>query len=89
MNRTELIAATAARTDLGVAKAAVGEIVDSFLDQMRICLNGGDVVDIKGFGRLFTKQTAQKRGRNPRTGEEITIPARLAVKFKPSPSLLS
>lgn len=89
MNRTELIRATVDRTNGTASTAVVGDIIDSFLDQMRICLNRGDVVEIKGFGRIFTKQTGPKKGRNPRTGEELVIPARTVVKFKPSTQLLS
>ena len=50
-------------------------------------LKKGDAVSISGFGSFKVVERAARKGRNPRTGEEIDIPASRAVKFTPSKAL--
>jgi integration host factor subunit alpha len=47
-------------------------------------LESGEKLKIAGFGNFEVKQKADRRGRNPQTGEEITIEARRILTFKPS-----
>lgn len=59
--------------------AAIGEIIN--------CLSNGDSLTILGFGTFSTYARAEKKGRNPRDGSEITIPASTGVRFKPAKAL--
>lgn len=72
---------------LGVAKRVGGDIVAEFRDAIGRALKRGDVVSIRGFGTFKVVKREARRGRNPRTGEVIEIPAHEVVKFTPSKSL--
>ncbi|MEP3233039.1 MAG: HU family DNA-binding protein [Hyphomicrobiales bacterium] len=80
MNKNELIAAVAEKTDL--SKAAAGEAVDATFDAITSSLKGGDEVKILGFGNFSVTDRAATTGRNPRTGETIQIKASKSPKFK-------
>ena len=84
MNKMELIAAVAEETDLSRAKAA--EVVDAVLAQIAEGLKSSEVRLI-GFGNFVTSHRKAGIGRNPRTGEEIKIPASVSVRFKPGKAL--
>lgn len=72
---------------LGVAKGRAGEIVAEFRGALDRALKKGEAVSIRGFGTFKVVRREAKRGRNPRTGEVIEIPAHEVVKFTPSKSL--
>lgn len=60
------------------------EIVESVLDIVKETLENGETVKISGFGSFIVKQKHARRGRNPQTGESITLDARRVLTFKPS-----
>lgn len=72
---------------LGVAKRRAGEIVAEVRGALDRALKKGEAVSIRGFGTFKVVKREAKRGRNPRTGEAIEIPAHEVVKFTPSKSL--
>ena len=72
---------------IGVTKRTAGEIVAGFRDAISRALKKGDAISIRGFGTFKVVKREAKRGRNPRTGEVIEIPAHEVVKFTPSKSL--
>lgn len=72
---------------LGVAKRCAGEIVAEFRGALDRALKKGEAVSIRGLGTFKVVKREAKRGRNPRTGEVIEIPAHEVVKFTPSKSL--
>jgi DNA-binding protein HU-beta len=76
----ELIAAVADNTDLSRAKAT--EVVDAVFGAIEGALKKKEEVRLIGFGTFVTASRAATTGRNPRTGEEMQIPASTAVKFK-------
>ena len=80
MNKTELVAAVAAKAELSKkdAEAAVSAVIDSITD----ALVDGDKVALIGFGTFEVKTSAARKGLNPRTKEEIDIPASKAPAFK-------
>ena len=80
MNKMELIAAVADTTDLPRAKAT--EVVDAVFGAIEGALKKKDEVRLVGFGTFATANRAATTGRNPRTGEEMQIPASTSVKFK-------
>ena len=59
-------------------------IVDSVLRGIRESLVKGDEVKISGFGKFVLLEKAPRKGRNPKTGEEIMISGRRVMKFRPS-----
>ena len=85
MNKTELIAAIAADTNLTKADAA--RAFDSALEHLADALAKGESVQLVGFGNFTVSNRAERSGRNPSTGEPMTIKASKAVKFTAGKSL--
>ncbi|GAB3628680.1 DNA-binding protein HU [Pandoraea terrae] len=79
MNKQELIDAIAAKT--GQSKAQTGETLDTALEVIKKTVSKGDNVQVIGFGSFSSGKRAARVGRNPKTGEEIKIPAAKTVKF--------
>lgn len=70
-------------------KAEIAEAITITLDGLTTALNTPNAtLQLRGFGTFSTKMTQERQGRNPATGESITIPSRLAVRFKASKSLV-
>ena len=80
MNKNDLIARVAEAAD--ISKADATSAVDAVFDTITEALSGGDEVRLVGFGTFAVTKRAQSEGRNPRTGEKITIPASMQPKFK-------
>src|SRR5450756_134773 len=85
MTKQQLIEKVAAKTELGKAEAAVA--VDSVLDLIAEALRSNQQPDLRGFGSFVVKERKERQGRNPRTGETITIAAKRGAGFKPSKEL--
>lgn len=85
LNKQELIAAVADAADLPKAKA--GDVIDAVLRTVQKTLSKGQEVRLVGFGSFVTATRKAAKGRNPRTGEEIQIPASTSVRFKPGKGL--
>lgn len=68
----------------GVQKADSMELVEKVLDIIKSMLQKGEVVKIAGFGNFVVRSKGERKGRNPRTGEEIAITPRRVVTFRPS-----
>jgi len=68
----------------GMSKKEAGLLVNILLDTMRDTLVSGDNVKISGFGSFVVRQKKDRVGRNPHTKEELIIPARKVLTFKPS-----
>jgi len=85
MNKKELIATMAEMA--GLKKVEAEKALNAFIEAVTDALATGDRVRIVGFGTFYVTKRAERKGRNPRTGEEIRIPARKVVKFKGSKGL--
>ena len=85
MNKTELIAAVAEKT--GLTKKDAERIVSATFEAVTESLKKGDKVSISGFGIFEVKTREARIGRNPRTKEEIKIPATKLPAFKASKTL--
>lgn len=85
MNKAELIEQIASST--GVTKVAAGRALDSFLANMGKAMEQGERVIVSGFGSFHVAERAEQKGRNPKTGEIISIPAHNVVKFRPGKKL--
>ncbi len=80
MNKAQLIDAIAASANL--SKADAKRALDAFVDTTAGALKKGDRVALVGFGSFSVSQRNQRTGRNPQTGQPITIAAKKVVKFK-------
>ena len=76
-------------SEFDIPKKECINLVEGFFDIIMDELVMGNDVMISGFGKWSVKQKRPRIGRNPQTGEEITIDARRAVTFKNSPALRS
>jgi DNA-binding protein HU-beta len=81
MNKSELIDAVAAKTEL--TKAAAGQAVEVVLDTIAEAVAKGDSVSVIGFVSFEASQRAARTGKNPRTGEALKIAASTVPAFKP------
>ncbi len=70
--------------NLGLSKRESADIVDYFFQTVKEALKEGNSVKLPRFGTLHVKKRKPKKGRNPATGEEVFIPPRNDVVFKPS-----
>lgn len=80
MNKAELIAAMA--LEMNTAKHTADEALDAFTKVLSNQLAVGEELTIPGLGSFSVIEKAARKGRNPKTGEDIQIEARNAVKFK-------
>lgn len=79
MTKAELIGKMAAGAK--ISKAAAGKALDAFVDGVKASLKKEERVTLVGFGTFSVSKRKARKGRNPRTGKEIKIPARKVPKF--------
>lgn len=85
MTKKDLIELVAKKANL--TNKASRDSVQAFLNGVRDSLKRGEKVVITGFGTFSIRKRAQRPGRNPKTGEKITISARKAPGFTPGKTL--
>lgn len=85
MNRTELIAAMAEKME--TSKKDAGIALDAITDVITDALVAGEKIQLVGFGTFEVSERSERTGRNPQTGESITIAASKAPKFKAGKAL--
>ena len=85
MNKTELVAAVAEQS--GLSKKDAEAAVKAFTDVVAEALKAGDKIQLVGFGTFEVSERAAREGRNPRTGETMTIEASKTPKFKAGKAL--
>ncbi len=85
VNKSQLIDAIASVANL--TKADAGRALDGFIKSVEDALANGKSVTLVGFGTFEVKERAERKGRNPQTGEEITIKAAKIPSFKAGKSL--
>ena len=85
MNKTELISAMSEKSEL--TKVDTEKALKAFIDTVTEELKNKGKVQLVGFGTFETSERAERQGRNPKTGEAITIPASKSPKFKAGRSL--
>lgn len=85
MNKNEFIAALCEQEtvkNLRLPKSSVAVLLDACLQTIEETLKRGDEVRLVGFGHFYVARREASKGRNPRTGEEITIKASSQPKFR-------
>lgn len=80
MNKTELVAVVAAKAE--VTQAVAEKVVNTFVDVVTETLASEEKVVVTGFGTFEVRHRVARRGKNPRTGEEIIVPAQKTPAFK-------
>ena len=85
MNRTELVAAMAEATELSKKDAEAA--LKAFIDVVTAEMKKGEKVQLVGFGTFEVSERAAREGRNPQTGETMTIAAAKSPKFKAGKAL--
>ncbi len=68
----------------GFSKKDAAQIVETVFDIIKKTLEGGEKIKLSGFGNFVVRDKNSRIGRNPQTGDEITISARRVLTFKPS-----
>ncbi len=86
MNKGDLINKLAEEANLSKTQAT--EAINSVLETISDTLKDGKKVSLIGFGTFTLNKRNERAGRNPQTGEAITIPAKNVVKFKPGKELM-
>lgn len=85
MTKAELVSAIASKAE--ISKAAAEKALNGFIGAVTEALKKGNKVALVGFGTFEVVKRAARKGRNPRTGQEIKIKASKAPKFRPGKAL--
>lgn len=80
MNKADLINEIANST--GLSKTKSGEALDAVVSAIETALSKGEKVTLVGFGTFETSSRQARKGRNPKTGAEINIPAKTVARFR-------
>ena len=68
--------------EVGLNKREAKELIECFFEQIKKSLENGNDIKLSGFGNFILRNKAPRPGRNPKTGEEVTISKRRVVTFK-------
>ncbi len=82
MIRSELLQALA-RENPELRAEEIERVVDIFFDEISDRLAKGGRVELRGFGAFSTREREARTGRNPRTGESVSVPGKKVPYFKP------
>jgi integration host factor subunit alpha len=85
MNKKDVVQAI--HEKVGFSKRETAAIVDKALELMKTSLAQGDSVMISAFGKFSVREKKAHKGRNPKTGETMTLPSRKVITFKVSRGL--
>jgi integration host factor subunit alpha len=85
MTKADIVEVVHNRT--GFSKKESSEAVEAILEILKEILEDGEKVKLSGFGNFVIRQKDVRKGRNPKTGEEMEISARSVLTFKPSQKL--
>ena len=85
MTKAELIERVAKDIGPGITKKLTGDVVEKVFEHLYKAIRKERRFTYPGFGTWQVKKRAARKGRNPKTGEQIPIPATKTVVFKPSP----
>ena len=85
MNKSQLVDAIS--SDTGLSKTDSKKALESVLENIKKALKSNDRVSLVGFGSFSVSKRNSRIGRNPQSGQELQIPAKNIVKFKPGTEL--
>jgi integration host factor subunit beta len=81
LTKKDLVLAVA--KDTGITQVDVKRVVQRTLDRLVENLKEGKTIELRNFGVFKVRQRAPRRGRNPKTGQEVPVPSKRVVVFKP------
>ncbi len=85
MTKADLVEKVAVEADL--TKKDAEQLVEIVLDSIIDSLNAGEKIELRGFGSFRVRERNSRKGRNPKTGEAVDIPAKRVAYFKPGKDL--
>ena len=85
MNKAGLVEEVSDKT--GLTKKETGNVIDAVVEAITNTLKKGKKITLVGFGTFQVRQRKATKGRNPRTGEKLEIPAKKVPKFRPGKNL--
>ena len=85
MTKADIVELVAEKTGLTMKDVKI--VVELFLDEVKNCLAEGKHLEIRGFGTFKVKNHKARKARNPKTGQEVLVPARKKAVFKVSREL--
>ncbi len=87
MSLTKADMAASLFNEIGLNTREARELVDLFFEELEASLADGEQIRLGGFGNFYLRDKNARPGRNPKTGEEVPIPARRVVTFRPGQKL--
>ncbi|MBX3289466.1 MAG: integration host factor subunit beta [Acidobacteria bacterium] len=85
MTKADLVEKVAAEADM--TKKDAEQLVEIVLESIVDSLNAGEKIELRGFGSFRVRERNSRKGRNPKTGEAVDIPAKRVAYFKPGKEL--
>jgi integration host factor subunit beta len=85
MTKADLVEEVAKATDM--TKKDSEKLVEIVFDSIIESLKKGDKIELRGFGSFRVRQRGSRRGRNPKTGAPVSVPAKRVAYFKPGKEL--
>lgn len=85
MTKADLVEKVAVEADL--TKKDAEQLVEIVLDSIIDSLNAGEKIELRGFGSFRVRERNSRKGRNPKTGDAVDIPAKRVAYFKPGKEL--
>lgn len=87
LTQKEVLAEISKRTNNGVSQTDVKRVLAGLEDMLIENLKQWNEIPLSGTGKFYAREVSERKGRNPQTGEEIVIPAHIAIKFKSGKAL--
>lgn len=87
MTKADLVEQVAEAIGPGITKKDCAQVVDGFLNAVKLALANGENIEIRGFGTFKVRKRKTRTARNPRTGDAVEVPSRSVPVFKPSKHL--
>ncbi|NJD17817.1 MAG: integration host factor subunit beta [Gemmatimonadetes bacterium] len=87
MTKADLVEQVAEAIGPGITKKDCALVVDGFLNAVKLALQNGENIEIRGFGTFKVRKRKTRTARNPRTGDAVDVPSRSVPVFKPSKHL--
>ena len=85
MTKADLVEIVAREAEM--TKKDVEQLVEIIFDSIVSTLNRGEKIELRGFGSFRVRERSSRKGRNPKTGEPVDIPAKRVAYFKPGKDL--
>ncbi len=85
MTKADLVEIVAQQADM--TKKDVEQLIEIIFDSIVDSLNNGEKIELRGFGSFRVRHRNARKGRNPKTGEPVDIPAKRVAYFKPGKDL--